>query len=52
VPIELFDDEVRSLVRLGFLEQGDASHRQHIGRAVADLVERVPERATRSRRQA
>jgi hypothetical protein len=45
--VELFNDEVQSLVRLGFLKLGDASHRRRIGRAVADLVERVLERAAR-----
>jgi hypothetical protein len=47
VPVELFNDEVQALVRLGFLPPGDASHRRWIGRAVAGLVERVLERAAR-----
>jgi hypothetical protein len=51
VPVELFNDEVQALVRLGLLPAGDASHRRRIGRAVADLVERVLERAARGRGQ-
>ena len=52
VPVELFNDEVHALVRLGLLPPGDASHRRRIGRAVADLVERVLERSARGRGQA
>lgn len=52
VPVELFNDEVQVLIRLGLLPSGDASHRRLIGRAAADLVERVLERTARSRRQA
>jgi hypothetical protein len=33
------------LIRLGFLERSGASDRDHIGRAVVDLVVRVLERS-------
>ena len=50
VPVELFDHEVEALIRLGFLGARRLPARRRIGRAVADLVERVLERATRTAR--
>jgi hypothetical protein len=49
VPVEVFDHEADMMIRLGWLDQRDRQHRRRVGRAVADLLERVLDRAARAR---